>query len=130
MTSSYRLTKGNSEDIGFVSTCLVTSAITFSEFKEWIYYVIQHTENVPPYLFDILGINEKYDYTLKRQSVIGFTPSWKGTKQEEDALDGIAYKRNPNYKSDAVSRDEALKALKEQSHIEKHFREMFPFIKW
>ncbi|WP_316364545.1 hypothetical protein [Candidatus Thiodiazotropha sp. CDECU1] len=130
MTRSYRLTKGNSEDIGFASTCLVANAISFSEFKEWIYYVIQHTENVPTYLFEILDIDEKYDYTLKRQSVIGFTPSWEGTNQEENALDGIAYKRNLNHKSDSVNREDALKALEEQSHIEKHFREMFPFIKW
>jgi hypothetical protein len=128
MHKPFRLTKEDGEDIGFASTCLVASAISFSEFKEWLYYVIQHSNNVPNYFFDILDIEEKFDYTLKRNSIVGFTPSWEGARQEEHAIDGIAYKRNPNHNSDSVSRNDALIALKENPHIEKRFRELFPFV--
>jgi hypothetical protein len=130
MNRPFRLTKTDSEDIGFASTCLVAGAITFSEFKGWLYFVIQHTDDVPNYFFDILDIQEKFDYTLKRHSIVGFTLGWECTRQEENALDGIAYKRNSNHDSDSVSRNDALIALKENPHIEKRFRDLFPFIRW
>ena len=127
----FKLEKNNSDDIGFASTCLIADILSFEEFKQWLYYVIEHADDVPTYFFDILDIKEKFDFTLKRHEVIGFTPSWQGSSdKEEDALDGIGYKRNSDFSSDASSKEAALKALSENPHIEQRFRDTFPFIEW
>ncbi|MCZ4283148.1 hypothetical protein O4H49_20385 [Kiloniella laminariae] len=128
MAKSFRLEKNNSDDIGFASTCLVAGIIDFDEFKAWLYFVMENSDEIPSYFFNILDINEKFEYTLKRQEVVGFTPSWEGTTFEENALYGIGYKRNIAYQNDVVSQISALKALSKNPHIEERFKETFPFL--
>lgn len=124
------LTKENSDDLGFANICLTYSAITFDEFKNWIYAIIESSDDYPSFLFDILDAKEKFDYTLKVRQIIGFNPSWDPSESEHQAIAGIAYKRFPNHKSDVARKDPALKALTANPHIESRFRETFPFITW
>ncbi|MFQ3789867.1 hypothetical protein [Halomonas sp. A29] len=128
MKLKLRLDKNDCDDIGFAKACLVAGVLEFAEFKEWIYYVVGHQDQVPAYFWDILDIENKFDF--KPLSVMGFNPSWKHTESENDALDGIGYRRWNDFVSDAVPRDLALQALERNPHIEQRFREMFPFISW
>ena len=129
MHSKFALNKGNSGDIAFANAALTACAVSFDEFKEWIYFLIQECDELPLYVYSILDVKEKFDYTLRQQEVIGFTAYWDGkTKKEYYALIGIAYKRNVSHISDACDREEALQALRDNPHIEQRFRETFPFI--
>jgi len=125
---SLRLEKNDCDDIGFARACLISGVVDFDEFKQWIYHVVEIQDEVPSYFWDILDIEDKFDF--KPLSIMGFNPYWQHTGTEEYALDGIAYKRRKDHVSDAVSSKAALNALVENPHIEKRFREMFPFIKW
>ena len=126
-----KLTKNNGEDIGFANSVLISSIITFNEFKKWLYYVIEYSEDtVPTYFFDILDIEEKFDYTLKIAQIVGFYDGGHINSIEEKALCGIGYIRFPEYKSDYVTKKDAIEALSKLPYIEKRFRDMFPFIEW
>ena len=127
MPISFRVWKNNGEDLGFAIACLVTGAVTFDEFKEWLYLVIEHADDLPGYIFDILDIKERFDF--KPSITIGFVPHWEHMDRELDAIEAITYNRRSEYISDAASRKDALKALEENPHIEQRFRETFPFIK-
>lgn len=59
---------------------------------------------------------------------MGFTPYWDLKHEEVKALAGIGYKRFPGFCSDFVGREAALRALEKNPHIERIFRETFPFI--
>jgi len=126
----FHLTKGDSADIGFASTCLIGGVITFHEFKDWLYYVIENLDDVPSYIFDVIDLEEKFDYILKAGKILGFDPAWEASKRELLALDGIGYKRFKNFRTDASSRQNSLDALVENEHVESLFREIFPFIEW
>lgn len=128
--AKFALTRNNPGDLGFALSSLIFSAVTFTEFKQWIYHVIEHedVDEIPSYFFEVLDIKEKFDFTLKSRQIIGFHPSWDGGDEEDDALCGICYKRFPDYRSDAASREDALAALARNPHIEERFRKTFPFI--
>lgn len=38
----FSLTRNDSSDIDFALACLMAGAIHFGEFKEWLYFVIEH----------------------------------------------------------------------------------------
>lgn len=131
MGRNFRLTKNDDADIGLMKSALVSGIISFDEAKEWIYYVISESESVddiPSYVYEILDAKEKDLFTLRTHELIGFTTGAGLKDSEYNALSGIGYKRFPNYRSDAVGRAAALRALEKNPHIEKLFRETFPFI--
>lgn len=130
MQRRFHVTKEDSTDIGFAVTCLIAGVITFEEFKDWLYFVIERSEEAPSYFFDILDVKEKFDFTLKVSKYLGFWAAWNATDHELDALQGIGFRRFPEFHSDASQREEALRMLAENPHVEKQFREMFPFIEW
>ncbi len=123
---NWRLTKQDSDDIGFVYSCLVSGAISFEEFKSWLYLVIEQEDEVPSYVWDAIDLNQKFDFVPLK--VMGFTPGWKRSDDENDAINGISYRRRKDYTSDAVASDDALKKLRENPHIEDRFKKTFPFI--
>ena len=126
MLRDFRLEKNDCDDIGFVKACLVAGVIDFDEFKKWIYYVIENQEEVPSYFWDICDIRDKFDF--KPIAVMGFNPYWKHSQEEGEALDGIGYKRFADFRSDASSKQDALRALVKNPHIEIRFNNTFPFI--
>ncbi len=121
----FRLTKENSKDIDFAVDCL-----NLEDLKKWVYYVLENSDidDVPTYLFDILDLKEEH----KARSV----QPWLGgdfTSQEYMAFEGIERKRGLylDLEYDGRPTDkEAIQALKDCPHIEKRFREAFPFIEW
>lgn len=126
--ANFYLIRGDSSDIGFASTCLAAGAISFSEFKEWIFFVIENSEDVPPYMFEILELENRLDYIRAAREILGFQPAWNADERELCALDGVGYKRFKNFMSDASGREKALKCLDANQHVEALFRYAFPFI--
>ena len=122
----FRLTKNDCEDIGFAQSCLTAGIISFDELKQWLFWVIETEDDVPNYIWDIIDLKEKFDFVPLR--IMGFNPYWEHTDDEDDALDGIGYKRSLDFNSDAVSRSDALQKLIANPHIEERFRKTFPFI--
>lgn len=126
----FRLTREDDADIGFATDCLIARAISFEEFKKWIYYIIEKSDEIPNYLIEIVNIDKKTDYTLKVNRILGFWPGWGAIDEEYLALHGIGFRRFPDHKTDAASRDQAVEALKRNPQVERKFRELFPFIEW
>lgn len=122
----FRLTKNDCEDIGFAQSCLTSGIISFDEFKEWLFLIVEAKHDVPNYIFEIIDLKEKFDFVPLR--IMKFNPYWEHTGDEDDALDGIGYKRRLDFHSDAVSRSDALQKLIDNPHIEERFRNTFPFI--
>jgi len=125
--SKLRLEIDDSSDIGFVDNCLVPGVISLNEFKEWIYFVIENHDDIPSYFFEILDLNHKFEYNCLR--IMGFAPKWEYNDASLDALVGIGFKRGAITTNDNLTREEALRALERNPHIEKKFYEMFPFLK-
>lgn len=121
-----RLTKDNCEDIGFVRVCLLAGVVSFDEFKQWLFWVVENEEEVPSYFWDLIDLKEKFEF--KPLKVMGFNPYWLHNDDEDDALDGIGYKRRPDFRSDVTSRIDALQKLASNPHIEERFKTTFPFI--
>ncbi len=130
MKRQYHLTKGDSEDIAFATTSLTLRILTFSEFKDWLYFVIERSDEVPNFFFDILDLEKSFDYTLKVADHLGFWAAWDVSDGELEALRGIGFKRFSNFHSDASNRKSALAALEANPRVEEKFREMFPFIEF
>jgi len=126
----FHLVKGDSSDLGFATTCLVGGVITFSEFKDWLYYVIANSDDLPNYIFEIIELEGKFAYTLNARKIVGFDPAWDARGEELLALDGIGYTRFEKFKTDASNREQAINSLSENKHVEALFKEVFPFIKW
>jgi len=128
----FRVTKEDSYDLGFVDACQLSAAISSEEFTQWVYWVIEHSDqDLPTYFFDLTslgsGAGALYD-------AVGFVPSPELSGSEDSAIDGIAYKRGaydpyPDYDVH-ISRKDALRALADNPQIEQRFRDTFPFIQY
>lgn len=129
--AKFRLTRDDSDDVGFALTCLISGVITFEEFKDWIYHVIEHedVDDIPGYFFRILDIDNKFDFTNRATEVMGFYPGFGPTKDESRAICAIGYQRFEGYHSDFVNKERALSAALRNPQIVQRFRNTFPFIK-
>lgn len=130
--AKFRLSRDDSSDLGFALTCLISGVISFDEFKEWIYYVIEHEDidDIPGHFFKILDIKIKSDFTLRVREIIGFYPGFNPTDNERRAICAIGYKRFEGYNSDFTPKERALAASSRNPHIEQRFRAAFPFIEF
>ncbi|MGE4323162.1 MAG: hypothetical protein AB7E60_09060 [Sphingobium sp.] len=126
----FRLTREDSTDIGFATTCLTLSAVSFDEFRDWLYHVIGASDEWPDYLLDILDLKQKFDYTLHVRRILGFIPGANLSDDEYRAVDGIAYRRFPRHQSDGSTKETALTALARNPRIEQLFRTLFFAIDW
>jgi hypothetical protein len=118
---------GDSDQIGFVVSCLFYQAINKDELHKWTYEVIKKYDELPIYIYDLAYFDEPLFHISK---VIGFVPHWPFSLEDKQALDGIAYKRGVEPYDCPLTKEEALKKLEECPHIEKKFREIFPFIEF
>ena len=134
MSANLRLTKNDSADIAFVENCLMSGAISQNELRQWLYHIIENTDNIPTYVFDLLDTKDLREMFRGANGPIGFFTSSDLNDAESDAVTGIAYKRGhydrPLGHDVYIGRDAALEALEKNLHIEKRFREMFPFIEF
>lgn len=122
----FRLSKNDSSDIGFALACLTCGAIHFREFKDWLFYVIEHGEDPPGYIFDMLDIDLRVDF--KPHEIMGFVATTGLSGEELDALTGIGFQRGIVEKEDTVSRSNALKKLQDNPVFQQRFRQFFPFL--
>lgn len=115
--------------IGFVVACRGSAAITFDEFIEWCYYMIKQCNDLPTYMYYLIDCKNLSEV----REVIGFNVSPRLKDKESEALWGIAAKRGVDIEEvyeGLITREKALKRLQQYPHIEKRFRETFPFIKF
>lgn len=116
----------DSGKIGFVLTCLYRDAITDEEFLKLIFHIIEHNDDYPPYIIDLTDYKGDRLWLVK---TIGFSTGWPFAEEDDNAIYGITYKRGfKPYKDVTITKEEALKKLEECPHVEKMFREIFPFI--
>lgn len=123
---NFSLTKDDSDDIGFALSCLESGAIHFREFHEWLYYVIEHCEDPPAYIFDMLGVKVRVDF--KPGQIMGWTAGGNLTDSEMDALDGISFLRKICSYEDTISRQDAIQILQERPKFARRVKDFFPFI--
>jgi hypothetical protein len=83
----FGLSKNDSADIGFALACLRGGAIHFREFKEWLYFVIEHGDNTPSYVFDMLDVEFRRDFN--HLIIMGFHPPSDLAVEEFDAINGF-----------------------------------------
>lgn len=111
------LVKNDCADIGFAQALHIAGAISFEEFRNWLYKIIGEEESVPNYVFDLLDQPTRIDLLDNQLRIMGFVPHTDHTVDEDRAVDGIAYLRNSDYVSDWVTRETAVAALKRNPHI-------------
>lgn len=122
----FRLTQNDSQDIGFALSCLNFRAIHFREFKEWVCYVIEHADDPPGYLFDMLDIKQLVDF--KPVQIMGWRSSATITGDEADVLTGISFRRGITSFEDTISREDAMAKLRASAHFVEHVKRFLPFI--
>lgn len=116
-------------DLGFAISCIIYQSISINEFQLWIDMVIKavNIDHIPSYIFD-LSLIQKDKLISKLDEIIGYTPVSFLSENEKDALTGIAYLRNIDVYDPPVSKDNALKALRENPRVLEEFKRFFPFI--
>lgn len=122
----FRLTKNDDADIGFALACLLAGTIHFREFKEWLYFVIEHAEEPPNYIFDMLDVKQRVDFKPIRN--MGWHAGSTLTDDELDMLTGIGFRRGISDFEDRVSRAEAIRKLDADDVFFARVKEFFPFL--
>ena len=135
----FNLEKQNSVDLGLPLKA-VQKAITWSEFQDWIEYIISESEidDLPGYVFDLLEAHGKGD-VLKMQkpgASIGFMLSSGLNEERYETLWGIGYARSdpclPVVRTDVdqnvVNRKVAEAALARNPEVRKWFKSFFKAI--
>jgi hypothetical protein len=120
------MSKNDSSDIGFALACLIGGAIHFREFKEWLYFVIEHSDEPPNYVFDMLDVEFLVDF--KPYRIMGFTPSGMLTTDEADAISGFRFLRGISDFEDRISRDDAIAKLRLLPDFDRRVKSFFPFL--
>lgn len=125
----FKVEKENSHDLGFAHACCLSGAITRDEFKSWVYWVIEHSnQELPGFFFDLIDLP---DISRSFYDAVGFVPSTGLNDEEAVALDGIAYMRGANDEVDYdvhIGREDALATLRSNPQVIVRFRETFPFV--
>jgi hypothetical protein len=124
MKNRFALTKDDHETIGFVIACLAHSAIDIQDLQSWADHVLTSAESYPLYIVDLSTYEGHWTEIYE---VIGFTPSARLTRSEEDALTGISLVRG-HEQFEPVDHHRVLTALRTQPQLIARFRDTFPFI--
>lgn len=127
MGEHWRVTKNNSDDLGFAMWCLTSWAVDMDEFRAWC-TGSSSADEVPEHLLSLGDAKDRFDVTLDRGDLVGWVPSWEPTPLEDQAIDGIAYAGLPDHESDLVDRVTALAALRSSPQLLRRFRHDFPTV--
>ena len=123
---NWKVSKNDSEDLGFALSCLIGGIVTWDEFLHWAERVIAEQADVPSAFFGIFECPDKFGLTLRAREVFGFTPVSGLSPRQERALDGIGYSRFPAFKSDMSKRNSGLSALEAEPSVRAQFNRCFP----
>ena len=123
----WNIYKEKGSDLSFVIYCLFDSAISNKEFQLWVERVIDGTnfDDIPMYMFDLVTFD---DYPSELTEIIGFVPHSELNDKEEDAILGIAFLRGIDVYDPRISKEEAIKRLRDNQHIYEKYKHFFPFI--
>ncbi|TDP41003.1 hypothetical protein DFR75_101101 [Nocardia ignorata] len=119
------LTQEDGRTIGFVLSCYFTQAIDLAELRKWCEYVIitNEMQDIPQYMFDLVSITSAGEIS----SIIGFSVGG-GSRQEDNALYGIAFGRGRDVFDPPFGPAQAKRALHTRPGVLRRFRDVFPFI--
>ena len=120
----YQHADEDSATITFVLNCYLSNAISTEELQEWVVVLMGTHDLHPQYAAELFNFNAPRFHIYK---AIGFVPSRKFTKQEKEAIYGIAYLRKRDV-YDAPSKSKALASLEKSNSVLSEFRATFPFL--
>lgn len=121
------LTKDDSSTLGFVLASLFSGAICLAELREWATRTLLEFEpgTEPAYLVDLVDFADSLPSVYR---VIGFTPWWPRSADEELALVGLAVERGGCSNAELGGATQELAALSRNPQILARFAEVFPFV--
>jgi len=119
------LIQGDSHFIGFVDSCFSVGAITIQEMCDWVYYMIEQCDDLPPYMYYLM--DAKCCSSL--HEIIGFRTNSGLNSKEIHSLIALSYCRFPEEEWDSnIPKGFAIGALKRNPQVVERFKETFPFI--
>lgn len=118
------LTQEDSSLIGFVVACYFCDAIGTADLNRWAEHILATRDHYPDYILDLLEFNEARFHIYR---VIGFSPSAAISRQEDEAIAGIAYLRGSK-PMDGPPVEVALNRLKKMPAVRERFLSTFPFL--
>lgn len=122
-----RITKEDSEAIGFVIACSFAQAISIEDINRWAESVLMAADDYPDYILELCVFN---GHLKDLNSVVGFAPVCKLSEAEFSAIHGIADMRGINRFEPAPTKVQAKCALESNAHILQRFREQFSFVQF
>ncbi|HFC1327796.1 TPA: hypothetical protein ACFB8I_000884 [Neisseria gonorrhoeae] len=122
----WKIYKENSTDLNFAIGSIYCQAINLTEFKMWVEKIIREVDldEIPNYFFDLIDFQSLYDLI----DIIGFVPENNLSKNQDNALTGIAFLRGIDVYDPPISKEKALKALEKYPEIYHKFKRFFPFV--
>ena len=123
----WKITKEQGQDLSFATYCLLSAAINSQEFKLWLEKVVldMPVDNIPFYIFDLIDFKGE---VAGIYNILYFVPNTDLSKDQDDALTGIAFLRGIDVYDPPISKEKALKALKKHPEIYQRFQHFFPFV--
>ena len=111
----WKIYKENSTDLNFAIGSIYCQAINLTEFKMWVEKIIREVDldEIPNYFFDLIDFQSLYDLI----DIIGFVPENNLSKNQDNALTGIAFLRGIDVYDPPISKEKALKALEKHPEI-------------
>jgi len=122
-----RITKEDSEALGFVVACASAQALGVEEINHWAEAVLMSTDEYPDYMLEICVFN---GFLKDIYGIIGFTPVCTLSEREMTALHGIADKRGVSRFEPSPSKKQAQRALESNPHILQRYQEQFRFVQF
>ena len=122
----WKIYKENSTDLNFALGSIYCQAINITEFKMWVEKIIREMDldEIPNYFFDLTDLQSLFHLI----DIIGFVPENNLSKNQDNALTGIAFLRGIDVYDPPVSKEKALKALEKHPEIYQRFQHFFPFV--
>jgi hypothetical protein len=117
--------------IEFALVAIYTYAINYSEFKEWIAYLINTQDELPPFFYSLYECSTTSEIHKILRDSLKITAGSGLSKEEREVLYGLALKRGMFHKEYAsITPKTALKRLEQYPHVVERFRQEFPFIEF
>lgn len=117
------ITKENSSEIGFVSACLLSNAISIEELNEWAISIAATENDYPLYIVELFDFNAPLMHLTR---TIGFAPVSGLSSNQSEALSAIAPLRGRRYTNESISHESAKQLLANEPNVIQRFVLSFP----